>query len=279
MTPSPTPEIPDEPQIVTGKMKGGLRYYPVQGEAGWGTNGSKLAPAGIPYKLLYTEDGGATSQVILEGKTSEPFGEFDSEFPISKALLENPNGQFFISAEAEIDGQKFVTQDRRTDGRRAIPTVEVYEKGAGVGHAIDIALVPPTGQTWDFELTGSVPHSAEAADYYSENGPYEYHRIVDSYTAFTFQLVYYPTPELKDGVPTGTRIVLGETTGNEDGKFVLPVSMDTLDVVSGENFRIEVFGSYHGQYHHSSKDDSLKTLSDLKTFDASWWTHLRFDRP
>lgn len=279
-TTPPTPTDPDEPdapkdpdqsssepQMVTARAWGSLRYYPTQGKGTW-NDPTVVTEAGIPFKLLYTEDGGETSTLILESQTKEPYSKYDLEFPLDKRLLDNPNGQFYISTQYEKDGQLFVTQDLRTDGRKAISPVIVYEKGKGSDNTW-LDLVPPTGQRWDFTLTGTVPSSARSEQYkFDDISP----------SGFTVQLVYYPNPNRQNGVLTGERVVLAETTASEDGRFEMPVSVDTLDRISGEHYRIEVQGVYNGKSYYSSKRGGLWTLSEiLKRTNAAGDIILYFD--
>ncbi len=270
-SPSPKPEIPTEPVIVTADVYGSLRYYPTQGKGSWSGDDTDVIQQSVPFKIFYTEDGGETSVFVFESK-SEKSGEFDLQFPIDKRLLDNPNGQFYLSAQAQKDGQLFVTQDLRTDGRKGLCQITVYEKGHG-SQASRVYLVPPTGQKWDFELTGAVPNDATAAG----EGKYEFKTISPS--GFTVQLVYYPEPNLQDYVPTGERVILGEATSTEGGAVILPVSVDTLDIVSTKNYRIEIFGVYDGTNVYSWDKDALQTLSDIKAKpNPIWQVHLFYDR-
>lgn len=256
------PEQPTEPQIVTAKARGGLSYYPTQGNGSWDRDATKLVGEGIPFKILYTEDGGEASILMGESETTG-LGEYEIEFSVDKELLDSANGQFYLSAQFERDGQLFVTQDLRTDGRKALSLVSVYDVG-NPKRGVDINLVPPSGQKWDFELTGTVPSEAMAlAASASNTVPPDWHKV--SPAGFTVQLVYYPEPNIQDRVPTGKKVILGETTAREDGSFVLPVSIDTVDLVSTENFRIEFNGVYNGNNYFSKESDSLRTLSDIKT--------------
>lgn len=271
-SPSPAPEIPAEPVMVTAETWGSILYYPTQGNGSWDKDATKVTSDGIPFKILYTEDGGETSTLMGEGETTG-ICSFELEFPVDKKLLDNPNGQFYISAQFEKDGQRFVTQDLRTDDRQALSLVRVYEKGHGQGGDF-VKLVPPGGQRWDFELKGKVPNEARVEPNFTTPVPPDWHDI--SPAGFTVQLVYYPEPNLQNRVPTGKRIVIGETKASEDCTFVMPVSIDTVDMVSTENFRIEFRGWYNGVEYFSRSTDELKTLSDIKTtpMNAAWGVNL-----
>lgn len=264
------PAEAQEPQMVTAEVWGSLCYYPTQGNASWDKGVTKVAGAGIPFKILYTEDGGETSTLMGESETTE-ITRFELEFQVDKRLLDNPNGQFYISAQFEKDGQLFVTQDLRTDGRKGLCVVHLKH---GVG-GDDINLVPPTGQRWDFELKGSVPHGALKT---FDDGTCDYRDI--STDGFTVQFVYYPSPNIQDKRPTGEKIVLGKTVADKDGKFVLPVSIDTLDMVRTQNFRVEFSGTYDGTHYYTNAQDSLYTLSDIWVANnkgGKWGAHLDFD--
>lgn len=261
VTPSLVPEIPDEPVMITAIVRGSLYYYPTQGNGSWANDATDVTDSGIPFKILYTEDGGETSTLVAESKTTG-ICSYSLDFPVDKRLLNNPNGQFYISAKFEKDGQIFVTQDLRTDGRTAICPVRVFEKGHGSG-GDTINLVPPTGQRWDFDLKGEVPNEAMAL--VATTGPNikpDWHKI--SPAGFSVQLVCYPDPNIQDHAPTGERIVIGETKANEDGTFVMPVSIDTLDMITTESFRIEFSGQYNGVEYFSKDTDKLRKLSDIK---------------
>lgn len=271
-TPTPTPEIPAEPVMVTAETWGSILYYPTQGNGSWDKDATKVTSDGIPFKILYTEDGGETSTLMGEGETTGVCS-FELEFPVDKQLLDNPNGQFYISTQFEKDGQRFVTQNLRTDGRQALSLVRVYEKGHGRGGDF-VKLVPPGGQRWDFELKGKVPNEARVEPNFTTPVPPDWHDI--SPAGFTVQLVYYPESNLQDLAPTGKRIVIAETKANEDCTFVMPVSIDTVDMVSTESFRIEFRGWYNGVEYFSRNTDELKTLSDIKTtpINAAWGVNL-----
>lgn len=250
------------PEIVTARVWHSLYYYPTQGKASWYGDTTLVGPD-VPFKIFYTEDNGETSTLIAESKT-EGTGQFTLEFPLDKRLIVNPNGQFYISARFEKDGQTFVTQDLRTDGRKALSLVHVFEKGNGVGGG-EIELVPPTGQKWEFDLKGKVPSSSTTP---SGEEPFEYLTVAPngdiSPAGFTVQLVYYPEPNLQDGIPTGERVVISETKSDEEGKFVLHVSLDTLDRVTTESFRIEMRGVSGGKTIYSWEKDKLVTLGRIK---------------
>ncbi len=269
--PSENPELPTEPVIITARAWGSLYYYPTQGNGSWDRDATKLVGPNVPFKIFFTEDGGETSTFIIESE-SEGTGQFELEFPMDKRLLDNPNGQFYLSAQVEKDGQLFVTQDLRTDGRQTLCPVKVYEKGHGIGGG-NIELVPPTGQRWNFDLEGIVPKRAQSTEDESNR-----HDVL-SRGGITVQLVYYPEPNLQNGIPTGERIILGETISNEDGTFTLPVSVDTLDRDGGKSYRIEMQGVSNGQIHRSCGTDDLRTLGDIKTelINSAWGVHLEYD--
>lgn len=271
--PSPKPEIPTEPVMVTADVYGSLWYYPTQGKGSWDRGDTNVIQQSVPFKIFYTEDGGKTSALVFEAE-SEKSGEFDLQFPIDKRLLDNPDGQFYLSTQVEKDGQLFVTQDLRTDGRKALCPVNVFEKGHGIGASF-VYLVPPTGQKWNFELNGKMPNEAMSlAASTSANIPPDWHTV--SPAGFIVQLVCYPEPNLQNGIPAGKRIILGETTATEDGTFVLPVSIDTLDLVNTKNFRIEFSGRYNGNDYFSKASDNLRTLGDIKSeaINAAWGVNL-----
>lgn len=160
----------------------------------------------IPYKIYYTRDGGKTSQVVYEGVSpgadGPSFQEFEVELP-ADAFYSNDAG-FYISAEAEIDGQRMVTSDLRTDGR-AYPTLVCGYEWTD-DYTMEISLTPPTGEKAKFTLDGAV-------GYYKENET----KLTSVGEGFAVSLY------LKNGQ------LVAETKTDAKGRFSLDCEVDAID--------------------------------------------------
>lgn len=171
----------------------------------------------MPYKVYYTRDGGKTSALVAEGVTGNSdsnvhgkrSGEFTFEIQLPKdAFLGYYFGMegLYFSAETELDGQKLVTSDLRTDGR-AYVTV----KNPNVRLSVD--LTPPTGEKAKFTIKGAITYGLGGASRVGEG--------------FTVQL------HLKDGR------VLAETTTEANGRYTLNCEVDAID--NGFDVNIEQY--------------------------------------
>ena len=165
----------------------------------------------VPYKVYYTADGGKTSSLIAEGRTGNdqtgdpssygyPAGHIEFDVQLPKDAFSSPKhwGQqgVYISAETELDGQKLVTSDLRTDGRAFVSLVQPR---IGFG----IQLTPPTGEKAKFTIKGGVVYGLGGTSKVGEG--------------FTVQL------HLKDGR------VVAETATDANGEFFLECAIDALD--------------------------------------------------
>lgn len=166
----------------------------------------------VPYKVYYTADGGKTSSLIAEGRTGNdqtgdpssygyPTGHIEFDVQLPKDAFSSPKhwGQqgVYISAETELDGQKLVTSDLRTDGREYISLV--YRPRVG----FPIELTPPTGEKATFTAKGTVVY-----------GPGGLSTVG---AGFTVQL------HLKDGR------VVGEAVTDSNGNFSMECEVDAID--------------------------------------------------
>lgn len=215
---------------------------------------------GVPFQLRYTEDNGATYQVVAEAVTdgkwrgSDSQGCFQLTVQVDKYTLTRywiGEGQLYISAEATINGQKYVTHDRRTDGHATV---------VPVGHSwnrIFVDLVPPDrGETVDVKVYGHV--IAQTAGYDSE-GHLWLHSHSDTITNSTVR-VYYDRQQ-KGIAP----VLLWET--NADGGVIDDIM--TIDTAyyytTGNCYVVEIEAVLDGQlctdHRGQQKPISLDELS------------------
>lgn len=139
VTPSPAPEIPAEPELM--KISGWMRY-----DAKGDPKSNGTGVANVSFQLRYTENSGADYTVIAEGITGtgnwrgdDTPGYFQLTTYVEKSIFDkfwNGDGLLYISAETTVNGKKYVTQDRRTDGK---------------------ALVVPFGKDWNYLFVEIVP--------------------------------------------------------------------------------------------------------------------------
>lgn len=205
----------------------------------------------VPVELRYTEDGGKTSQLVAEC-TSYTQGTYDFvslEADIDKALVDNENCQFYLSAETTYEGQKLVTHDRRTDGRATIFPIDVEVKSGHDWVNCDLDLVPPTGFKRNVTIRGFV-HSNSAK--------------MEAMPNISVDLVLY-----RDA--TGTKpsenemgIVLGSTVSDENGEFLMTAEIDTLDfyINMRKCYRMEAHGNYN-EKQWVSESWPFNSLSEL----------------
>lgn len=147
----------------------------------------------------------------------------------------------YVSAETELDGQRLVTSDLRTDGRTNIHLER--ENAIGV-ISIRTTLTPPEGEKSHFNFKGYVRPS---------NGD-------GRVSGATVQLYY------KDGT------LVGETTSKADGTFEMECAVDALD--GGFNkteklYRVVAWGYADGVYgaEYGIRTDGslvLESLVDLQ---------------
>lgn len=258
--PTESPEGPSDAPMVTYTLNGELLW--AQHVIGRPIATKKTDLIDTPFKIYYTEDGGATSTLVYEGKTGNkpwghgaPYGDEEGRFVCSVDLPEDAfSGSdqdqkgLYISAETELDGQKLVTSDLRTDGR-AHKTL--FSLKAGTNYYI-AELTSPEGEKAHFTFQGHVLTQFATEKW---GGPMP---------GFTVQL------HLPDG-----RIV-GEAVSQEDGSFSMECVVDVLDGgfdnTAKDNYYVTVSGSYKGsQYAFSGISNTgelmLTSLWQLGMYD------------
>ncbi len=152
----------------------------------------------VPYKLYHTRDGGKTSRLVYEGVSPAKGGPYNDqiELELPEDLFYSADAGFYISAEAEIDGQRMVTSDLRTDGRAYPTLVHGIDK-----FTMEIPLTPPTGEKAKLTFQGAVGHL----------------RASTGLEGFTVRLYH------KDG------FLVGETVSGANGKFSMDCEVDEID--------------------------------------------------
>lgn len=256
-TTEPDPGQPSEPETIHTALNIEC-YTPRAYEQ---TSEGKHFLYGIPVELRYTEDGGKTSRLIAEC-TSYIRGTFDFvslETDIDKTLVDNENGQFYLSAETIDDGQRLVSQDLRTDGRATIVPIEVtVDKNYDYARC-KLELVPPTGFKRNVTLEGHV-HKRYSELLIDENGlPY----LDDAIPNISVDLVLYRDATSENLKETDAGIVVGSAISGVDGKFRIETTVDTLDF--GKRFRLEGHGEYDGQQWESTLPWRAELLNKLTT--------------
>ncbi len=246
-TTEPDPVQPAEPETIHTALNIEC-YTPRAYEQ---TSEGKHFLYGIPVQLRYTEDGGKTSQLIAEC-TSYVQGTYDFvslEADIDKTLVDNENGQFYLSAETIDEGQRLVSQDLRTDGRGTIVPIEVkVDKNYDYARC-QLELVPPTGFKRNVTIRGFV-HSNSAK--------------MEAMPNISVDLVLY-----RDA--TGTKpsenemgSVLGSAVSDENGEFLMTAEIDTLDfyINMRKCYRMEAHGNYN-EKQWISESWPFNSLSEL----------------
>lgn len=160
--PTETPP-PAEPKYVNSRVVGWLQY---NSKGDPQKNG--IGVVGVPMELRYTEDNGATYTVIAEvlstdGDGYQGLGRFEFKAKIEQTIYDryqDGKGQFYFSAETVVNGQRYVTHDRRTDGKATIAPITNWTRAF-------VDLVPPDrGETVDVKVYGFV--TAYTASWSSE---------------------------------------------------------------------------------------------------------------
>lgn len=262
-----TPEQPVEPQMM--QMKGWLQY------------GSKGDPEKngigvneVPFQLRYTEDNGVTYQVIATEVTQDKANGKDDPgyFQLTTYLDKTTfakfwigEGQLYISAEATVNGQKYVTQDRRTDGKATIVPI-----GHDWGYLF-VDLVPPNGgEMMDIPVSGIVTamtyvgpadRTGEIRYYGSGEG---HERLL---TNSTVRIYFDPQQE---GV---SRVLIAETTA--DGGYIQgTVSIDSAYYrTKGAYYVVEIEAFLDGQLCTNTSYNAREpiTLSQLSGEYKQFW--------
>lgn len=193
----------------------------------------------VPIQVYYTKDGGATSVLVYEGVTgnkdrvsNHPFGEGEGECAFTIELPEDAfRGKergIYISAETELNGQRIVTSDLRTDGR-AYKELKRYlapVSDTNPWETVHVELTPPDGEKAKFTFKGYVEGT-----HFTVNEPYC--RLAN----FTVQL------HLADGT------IVGEAISGADGTFSMECEIDALDGGFDNNqslYYVTAFGIYDG---------------------------------
>lgn len=218
--PEPTdpPEEPSDAPMVTYKIRGELEW--TQHVIGRPADAKRTYPHDVTVKVYYTKDGGQTSALLYEGTTGNkrwnydvPFGEEEGRFSCSFELPEDAfsgNGKgIYVSAETEINGQRLVTSDLRTDGR-AYKDLHRIERSDERGDYCVFELTPPEGEKAKFTVWGYVEGVRLAKD-----SPEQW--LPNRVPNFTVQL------HLADGR------VVGEAVSQADGTFSMDCEVDALD--------------------------------------------------
>lgn len=235
--PEPQPD-PEEPKSekVTASMEGTLVWY----KPSYWTSQTRRSTIDqvFPYELRYTEDGGKTYQVITSSKTTyfnperpDSFaGCLDSTpFEVDRNLLENEEGQFYISAETDVeaaDGAHLVTWDRRQVRSYIYPIQFAASEDGNYYYVkqVEVPLVPPTSKTVTVVFEGW----CEA--YVWPDGEKAPHAVSPS--DITVKLAYCPDGYAGwTGEKNGGRHVkiLGEAVTDSEGKFRVEAEVDELD--------------------------------------------------
>lgn len=243
--PTESPEAPSDTPMVTYTLNGELLW--AQHVIGRPIDTKKTDLIDTPFKVYYTKDGGATSTLVYEGKTGNkpwghgaPYGDEEGRFVCSIDLPEDAfSGSdqdqkgLYVSAETELDGQKLVTSDLRTDGR-AYKTL--FSLKAGTNYYI-AELTPPDGEKAHFTFQGYVEGHIDGEHIKLPN--------------FTIQM------HLADG-----RLV-NETVTAADGTFSMECEVDALDggfSATKEIYFVTASGEYGGVTYKHKYNESLYTL-------------------
>lgn len=165
----------------------------------------------VPYEIRYTRDDGKTFQVVYEGVsrafedgeswTSEK-QEIELEFP--EDAFYSINSSFYVSIDTVVDGQRWVTPDRRTDGRD-----EIYARSRRWDDTAvfsSLLLTPPDGEKLPFVFDGQLQF------YHQRENRYE------------------PVANASVQLQTEGGIVVGETVTDASGSFVMDCAIDVRDV-------------------------------------------------
>lgn len=232
---------------------------------GWIQYGTKGNPvengigiAKVPFQLRYTEDNGATYQVIAEEVTQDKY--YGSDYPgyfsftarVEKPTFDkfwNGEGLLYISTEATVNGQRYVTQDRRTDGKATIVPISDWSR-------VYVDLVPPDrGETIDIDIVGTVIANTAGVD---ENGHKWYHANEETITNSTVK-IYYDRQQA--GVP---RVLIAETTA-DGGRIDGTITIDTAYYYpTGDYYFVEIQAVVDGQLCTNHRQQQEKPISMAK---------------
>lgn len=259
------PEPPVEAQMMslTGWLKYGSKGNPEK---------DGIGVDGVPFQLRYTEDNGLTYQIVAENVTQGKWEGIDSpgcfQFTtqVEKPIYDkawNDEGQFYISAETTVNGQKYVTQDRRTDGKAFIvPIGKNWNR-------FFVDLVPPNGgETVDVHIYGSVRASTYIVD---DDGHkrikgYGSGGIVGESELTNSTVKIYFDPQQEGFAP----VLIWETTG-DGGSFNETMTIDTAYYrTTGKYYMVEIEAALDGQLCTNEYKGPI-TLSELTDRSGTLW--------
>lgn len=264
----PEPPVETKGMKLTGWMRYGAKGHPEERNSGTGVEN-------VPFQLRYTEDYGTTYTVIAEGTTGrgnwygdDTPGYFELTAQVEKSTFDkfwDGVGQLYISAETMVNGQRYVTQDRRTDGKASV---------IPIGHdwtRFFVELVSPNGgEMMDIPVAGIVTaktyvgpadRTGEIRYYGSGEG---HQRLL---TNSTVRIYFDPQQE---GV---SRVLIAETTA--DGGFIKgTVSIDSAYYrTKGAYYVVEIEAFLDGQLCTNTSYNAREpiTLSQLKGEHKQFW--------
>lgn len=252
-------EKPAEPEFISCDVLGWVQY---NSKGDPQNNG--IGVVGVPVELRYTEDNGATYTVIEVATTeagnggNKSPGRFQYTARIEKPMYDryrNGEGQFYFSAEATVNGQRYVTQDRRTDGKATIIPIKDWIRAF-------VDLVPPNrGETVDITVSGRV----EAVTYVVHDDGIGYVHHYNSGAISTAGVITNSTVRIyfddqQAGIP---RVLLGETTA-DGGSFHETIAIDTAYYrTTGAYYVVEVEATLDGQLCKQTNNLEPITLREL----------------
>lgn len=242
--PEPTdpPEAPVEKKMVTYTFRGYLRK--TDHVIGRPVDDKHIYLPDVPFKVYYTEDGGETSTLVYEGVTGsqewnynvayeDQEGKFVCSVELPEDAFSSPEKGLWFSAETELDGQRLVTGDLRTDGR-AFKEIQHFRDSYW---QMQVELTPPEGEKAHFTFQGYVEGHIDGEHIKLPN--------------FTIQM------HLADG-----RLV-NETVTAADGTFSMECEVDALDggfSATKEIYSVTASGEYGGVTYKHKYNESLYTL-------------------
>lgn len=213
----------------------------------------------VPYEIRYTRDGGKTFQVVYTGVTPA-FEEGDWYKASQEIELEFPEGAFYglnsglyCSIDAVVDGQRWVTPDRRTDGRnraevRSLSHAWKNDHWVDDTFYLNTKLTPPEGEKISFVFDGHLRARRSAGGYAGAAN-------------FAVQL------RLSDGT------IVGETIANEGGVFSMDCVIDVLDLpdsyfTSTNIFAVTYTGDLDGDHYEWQSVRPYYSFESLHIWDS-----------
>ena len=259
---------PAEPEYITCRFVGWAQY---NSKGDPQKNG--IGVVGIPVELRYTEDNGATYTVIEETTTmdrngNKSPGRFEFAVQIEKTIYDrclDGKGHFYFSAEATVNGQHYVTQDRRTDGKATIVPITDWLRSF-------VDLVPSDrGETVDITVEGRAQAYTYVVDSEGDSVVKQYGTdsvlLYDGVLENSTVKIYFD-PQV-EGVP---RVLLGETTA-DGGTFHDTITIDTVYYrTAGAYYVVEIEAVMDGQICKQSNLLEPLTLHGLEGGVRGTWT-------